>query len=940
MTPAERAGFCEAALNQIPAGRRPDPVGQSPGRAGRLDRGIQRPSVHSNNVRAGAEGLRESALTVFTPTESPEQWAATLRNIGRTHTDAVASGLGDTQDHVEAAITAFGRAATIAPEADRSQWVGAHCDLAATLRAAAPWRGTVAFEESANTYATVLRGLTRDRAPELWASLNAAHAEVLVAAGDVSRADEAIHAVERALEVYTCEATPINWAQAQLRLGQLFRRRPGGDRADNLERAAAALDAALRVYTPDAFLVQRLSAHYERGPVLVFRRGGDRNEYLRHALESLRIAAAAVPRDQAPDVWASLQVTIAQALLDRTDGDAQERIEDAIATLEAALPVIGKEPSSLSWILARRFLSQAYLERERGDPDDNLDRGIEALEAVLQRDSPDADRDAWTVAHVNLGQAYLRRRRGDRGQNRANAVAALEAAVRRHLVSAGCRRVGVRPRRGSRSWRCTTRDATFRSDAATRPSRPVKMPAWRHSRRCTRGSRRSRSIRIGTCPSCSKIKRTSSSACSPTFSPAARCRPETRRSDPRLKRSDSLRPSCMIHQLLERQSARRRTDTLLRDVQRDGRPFVLFLRGFNNRIARFTPGNVMTGTGNLEMFALTRVVADMAPLPVVWIVNPVESPALDLLVAEKQEEAMGFRIEAGDDWEQHVRTLISAAACIVMHNASMTPGVAAEIAAVAAARRLEDTLFQDPEAANRATGRSDCRRLDDVDAIDAMRARTRPAPPPPAALPPAMCPWVGGARRMTMEREAHRRRTPAASPGHRALASPLRSRARRNRLAARPRRAARRLRHGPQRADGTGGALPTPGERARSRLRAHGELSRTDVDTHGESDAELEVPRCRVRSRPRLQARGALRAPSCATAPDRAAPDLARGFAAVQCESCDLRTSRTSASSVIASARFFASSLVAPVADTTSSPAGMPSAPIRWTTHVHSPWPG
>ena len=208
----------------------------------------------------------------------------------------------------------------------------------------------------------------------------------------------------------------------------------------------------------------------------------------------------------------------------------------------------------------------------------------------------------------------------------------------------------------------------------------------------------------------------------------------------------------LVHQLCERQSARRRTESLFREVERDGRPFVLFLRGFNNRIARFDQGSVMTGTGNLELFALTHVVASLAPMPVVWIVNPVESPALDLLIAEEPEEAMGFRVEADEEWEKHVRTLISAAAYIVMHNASMTPGVTAEIAAVAAAGRLEDTFFEDPEAAKRVTGRSGGLRLDQ-EAMAAIRARTTPLAPRPATLPPAMCPWVGGKRRIEMERE-------------------------------------------------------------------------------------------------------------------------------------------------------------------------------------------
>ena len=164
-----------------------------------------------------------------------------------------------------------------------------------------------------------------------------------------------------------------------------------------------------------------------------------------------------------------------------------------------------------------------------------------------------------------------------------------------------------------------------------------------------------------------------------------------------LERQRHAQTRLLVYHLKERQSARRRTETLFAEVLRDGRPFVLFLRGFNNRIARFEQGSVVSGTGNLEWFALTDLVASVAPMPVVSIVNPVESPAIDLLISEKKEHAMGFRVEAGEEWEQHVRHLIAAAACIVMHNKSMTPGVEAEIAGLAAAGRLADTFRQDVE---------------------------------------------------------------------------------------------------------------------------------------------------------------------------------------------------------------------------------------------------
>jgi len=599
--------------------------------------------------------------------------------------------------------------------------------------------------------------IRREDDPILWANLQGALAsslaEEVLGGADVSRAGEAIRAGERALEVYTYEATPVEWAEIQLLLGGLFRARPDGDRAENLERAATALDAALRVFTHDAFPDEWLQAHYHRGPVQVFRTGGDRNENLRRALESLRIAVAGVPREDAPDVWAALQVTIAQALLDRTDDDEQAHIEEAIAALEAAVPVLGQDDASQSWILARRFLADAYLRREAGDAGDNLERGIQALEAVQQRDWPPVDVDAWTTAQANLGQAYARRHRGDRAQNRAKAIAALEAVMSAQSVT------GVLPQAWdqAQAWLTllTMHDAGYEFALKREPDLAVEEQRANETGVAALMARNAGESRLAHDPRWhvpfqleEEAKMVQRQLAEFLGTGSAPLRGASERSE--LEDARQAQARLLVYQLRERQSAGRRTESLFREVQRDGRPFALFLRGFNNRVARFAQGSVMSGTGNLELFALTSLVAALAPMPVVWIVNPVESPALDLLIAEQPEDAMGFRVEAGDDWELHVRTLISAAACIVMHNASMTPGVVAEIVAVAAAGRLDDAFFEDPEAANGVTGRSNGHRID----AEAIRARTAPLAPQPVTLPPAMCPWVGGTRRIEMEREA------------------------------------------------------------------------------------------------------------------------------------------------------------------------------------------
>ncbi|WP_035734673.1 tetratricopeptide repeat protein, partial [Limnospira platensis] len=65
--------------------------------------------------------------------------------------------------------------------------------------------------------------------------------------------EKAVATYQLALEVYTREAFPYEWATIQNNLGNAYHNRIKGERADNLERAIAALELALEVYSREAF---------------------------------------------------------------------------------------------------------------------------------------------------------------------------------------------------------------------------------------------------------------------------------------------------------------------------------------------------------------------------------------------------------------------------------------------------------------------------------------------------------------------------------------------------------------------------------------------------------------------------------------------------------------------------------------------------------------
>lgn len=484
---------------------------------------------------------------------------------------------------------------------------------------------------------------------------------------------------------------------------------------------------------------------------MLFRSGGDRNENLGQALESLQIAVVAISRDGSPEPWAAVQVAIAQALLDRTDGDLQAHIENAILALETALDVLPQRASSPPWLLAKRFLGEAYLDRLAGDESENVERCIVALEDAQTVDTVPKDLNAWTVAQANLGVAYTRRLLGDPVQNRTQAVAALEAALAvpfgnerppqgwgtalatRTLLSMRPHGERLRFNLNHHQQQDGDDDVYAGFKAFSDGQQPLQLdPLWHvpfHLEGYALSFQRPliRFLNTGTVP----------------------IRDAQARERIEIERCHNAFMS--VRHLLERRTAGQRTEALFQEIRVQHRPFVLYLRGFNNRAFRFEEGSVMKGSILTEWFPLKRLVSSIAPIPVVWIGNPADSPVESQLDGSSVHD-FGFRIESGVEWEQHARALIESASFIVMHNSSMTPGVDAEIRMLCSLGRLGETFFHNADAANQAIGRFDCSPFDSR-AIEIITGYT-PSQSSTVTLPPAMCPWVSGDRRITMEREA------------------------------------------------------------------------------------------------------------------------------------------------------------------------------------------
>ncbi|MEH2395478.1 MAG: tetratricopeptide repeat protein, partial [Nostoc sp.] len=163
----------------------------------------------ANNMEIAITGY-EIALTVYTRSAFPVDWATTQNNLGNAYGDRI---FGERAENIELAIAAYNQA------------------LEVTTRSAFPVDWAMTQNNLGNAYGDRIFG---ERAENI---------------------ELAIAAYNQALEVTTRSAFPVDWAMTQNNLGNAYGDRIFGERAENIELAIAAYNQALEVTTRSAFPV-------------------------------------------------------------------------------------------------------------------------------------------------------------------------------------------------------------------------------------------------------------------------------------------------------------------------------------------------------------------------------------------------------------------------------------------------------------------------------------------------------------------------------------------------------------------------------------------------------------------------------------------------------------------------------------------------------------
>ncbi|MBE8967783.1 CHAT domain-containing protein [Nostocales cyanobacterium LEGE 12452] len=247
----------------------------------------------ANNIEIAITGY-EIALTVYTRSAFPEEWATLQNNLGAAYRNRIK---GERAENIELAIAAYSAA------------------LEVTTRNAFPENWAMTQNNLGNAYGERIKG---ERAENI---------------------ELAIAAYNQALEVYTRSVFPVDWAMTQNNLGNAYGERIKGEQAENIELAIAAYCAVLEVKTRSAFPVNWATTQNNLGEAYRKRIRGDRAENIEKAIAAYNQALSVRTRSAFPQNWAGTQNNLGNAYGDRIFGERAENVELAIKAYSAALEV-------------------------------------------------------------------------------------------------------------------------------------------------------------------------------------------------------------------------------------------------------------------------------------------------------------------------------------------------------------------------------------------------------------------------------------------------------------------------------------------------------------------------------------------------------------------------------------------------------------------------
>ena len=239
------------------------------------------------------------ALDVFTRDAYPEDWAWTHSNLGTVYHTRIR---GEKAENIEVAILHCQQALEVfTRQAFPEKWGLAHYTLGNTFRDRLRGGPSENIEQAIHHYQLAREVLTLQTHPTFWAAID--YSLEKIAGPDRGGKDllkdpeYVVQLLLQVLRMHDRQSHPKEWGCAQNDLGEAYRRRTCGDRAENIERAISHYQQALQVSTRQTY----------------------------------------------PELWAATQYALALAYPGRSRGGQSENVEQAISHAQQALEVFTRD---------------------------------------------------------------------------------------------------------------------------------------------------------------------------------------------------------------------------------------------------------------------------------------------------------------------------------------------------------------------------------------------------------------------------------------------------------------------------------------------------------------------------------------------------------------------------------------------------------------------
>jgi len=197
------------------------------------------------------------------------------------------------------------------------------------------------------------------------------------------------------------------WAATHLALGQAYWKTPSAPRQAVLARAIEHFQAALSIFTEDAAPERWADAQMGMALCLLYLPTGDRGEHLSQAMACLQNALGTYTAEGNPEAWSAAQNHLGIVYARLPDGNESVNQRQALACFEAAVQVWSETEHPKVWARGQHNLGVTYMELPDGDPAENLGRAIGFFEAALRVRTQEAFPSGWALTQFNLGETYL-----------------------------------------------------------------------------------------------------------------------------------------------------------------------------------------------------------------------------------------------------------------------------------------------------------------------------------------------------------------------------------------------------------------------------------------------------------------------------------------------------------------------------------------------------